>query len=385
MNIINHKSKSVRIFIPSNWEKIQNIEVENKKISSRRNDFHLLKYFMHCCYSATYLREDGAPFSYQKAAAICKGDRKPFSRIKKALLNEGVITCDDVAILRKKSFHYQLGPMMKDVKWNISLHSEQFTIPKSDVEQSHQNCQLTIDDSILDKSLDYAATVRRWTNDRKEYWRWHLTDNWDNDAHGCKTGRVYGTWSRVPRELRGMFMINGESTVEVDIKSAQPNLLINLYDDRCSKECQNFIKVIQKGKFYEIFMRKTGIEDRNKVKENIMAFLCGKVKSNSEISDSFQDTFPILFEKIRKKIEAHHCSLSWWLQGQESEIIVRKICKDFPVYSMHDGVICQASLAEKVQKATENAIREVCGITGIVVIENKREAIEKYANEGRTA
>jgi len=385
MKEIKNKTKNVRIFIPSNWEEIQNIEVENNKIISRKTDIHLLKYFMHCCYSAKWLREDGAPFSYQKASVICKGDRKPFSRIKKSLIRERIITCDEVAILGKKSYHYQLGPMMEDVTWNLSLHREQFTIPKSDVEQSNSACELTIDHSILDTSLDYAAKVRGWKSDRKEYWRWHLTDNWDNDVHGCKTGRVYGTWSRVPRELRGIFLINGESTVEVDIKSAQPTLLINLYDDRCSKECQKFIEIIQKGLFYEIFMRKTGIENRDEVKEKIMAFLCGKVKSNSEISDAFQGMFPILFEKIRKKIDAHHCSLSWWLQGQESEIIVRKICKEFSVYSMHDGVICQASKAEEVQNATEKAIHEVCGITGIVVIDNKREAIEKYADQVRAA
>jgi hypothetical protein len=52
---------------------------------------------------------------------------------------------------------------------------------------------------------------------------------------------------------------------------------------------------------------------------------------------------------------------------------------------LHDGVICQASKAEEVQNATEKAIHEVCGITGIVVIDNKREAIEKYADQVRAA
>lgn len=379
------KNKSVRIYLPSNWEDLGKIQIGNKSLSESSNHQKLLKYLLHCCYTAQYYREDGAPFSYAKAAAICKGDRKPFSQLRKALIDHQIVTCDDVAILNQKSYHYKLGSMMEDITWKLSQHREGFTLPKSTVEMAHPDCELSIDYKLLDYALDHVAAARKWQDDRKDYWRWQLTENWDNDIHGSKTGRLYGTWSRVPRELRGVFLIKGEPTVEVDIKSAHPTLLVNLYDDRCSKECQDFIKVIKAGKYYEVVMKVTGIKDRDLVKKKTMEFLCGKVVSNPEILKFFEKMFPTLLEKIRNKIDQNHRSLAWMLQRQESEIIVRRICKDYPVFSMHDGVICQASLAEEIKKDTEAAILKVCGIQGIVTIENRRAVLESHGNDSLVA
>lgn len=261
------KIKSTRIFIPSNWTKLKKLTIDGKPIGDMKNHLTLLKYLLHCCYTAQYYkeyREDGFPFSYARAATICKGDKKPFSKLRKVLMEHQVITCDEIAILGQKSYHYCLGPLMEETSWKLSHHKEDFILPLSQVEQSLKDHELTIDHTVLPKALEYAAKVRKeWTEDKEAHWHWYLTNNWDNDAYECKTGRVYGTWSRVPRELRGTFLINGEHVVEVDVKSAQPTCLVNLYPDRCARECQQFIQIIQEGRFYEEIMEHTGIVDRD--------------------------------------------------------------------------------------------------------------------------
>lgn len=373
---IESQTRSFRIYIPSNWKSLSNILIDGKPLEERKNSLLMLKYLLHGCYTAQFYRDDGFPLSYLKAETMCNGDRNTFSKLRKALLAENVITCDKVCKYREKAYHYSLGAAMTGETWKLSAHKETFTLPVFRMDQKITEEDLTVDLTLLDTALNYTAKERGWKADRTAFWKWQLTDNWNNEIHGSKTGRVYGSWSRVPRELRGVFLINEEPTVEVDIKNAQPTLLVNLYKDRCSVECQRFIKIIEAGKFYEAVMKITGIKSRDDAKEKTMEFLCGKVKSNPEILSFFEKVFPELLKKIHEKIDSNHRSLSWWLQRQESEITVQRICKEFPVFSMHDGVICQASIAEEVKTATEKALFDVCGIHGKVTIENKRAPLE---------
>lgn len=313
--------------------------------------------------------------SYVKAQAMCKEDRKSFSRLKSALLENGVITCDNVCKFGKKAFHYTLGPAMKGTVWTLSNHQEEFTLPVYGIGQGVTLKDLTIDLMLLDAALKSTAEARGWDQKRTEFWRWQLTDGWNNEVHKSKHGRVFGTWSRVPRELRGLFLIKGKPTVEVDIKNAQPTFLVNLYKDKCLPECQKFIEKIAAGEFYEYIMEKTELKEREDVKRLCMSFLCGKVKSNPELLGFFRKEFPTLLLRILEKLASNYRSLAWWLQQQESAIIVQGICSKFPVFSMHDGVICEESMREEVKKATEKALFDVCGIHGKVVIEDKREQL----------
>lgn len=382
---IEKQARSFRIYIPSNWDWLTSIPIGGKPLRDRGPSVMMLKYLLHGCYTAQFYRDDGFPLSYMKAEIMCSGDRHAFSKLKKALLEVNVITSDNVCKYREKAFHYSLGAAMKKSTWALSKHMETFTLPVFRVEQAVSEGDLTVDLDLLESALEFTAKARGWEPKSTEFWRLYLTDNWNNEVHGSKTGRIYGTWCRVPRELRGVFLIKGEPVVEVDIKSSQPTLLVNLYKDRCSNECQRFIKIIKAGKFYEVVMHITGIESRDVAKEKTMKFLCGKRKSNPEILTFFEKVFPELLTKMldkwpheddEKTPPAKYKALSWWLQRQEATIIVNRICKDFPVFSMHDGVICQASIAEEVKKATEKALFDVCGIHGIVTIENKREPLE---------
>jgi hypothetical protein len=365
-----------QIFTPSNWSEIIKIKCGNTPISRQRATTHLLKRFLHCCYTAQYLRDDGAPFSFHAAAAICKGDKIKFSKLRKTLLDNQIIKCDGLCVFREKAYHYALGPAMEEVKWKLSEKPETFTLLRPLNAPKGGPLDLTIDTSLLDPAIEYVKGLRNWTDTESEFWKWHLTENWTNESHTATTGRVYGPWSNIPRELRGLLLIKGQSTVEVDIRSAQPMLLVKLYKDRNSKERMAFMEVIESGEFYESIMRVTGESDREEIKKQVMTFLCGKKKGNPNIYSFFKKQFPEMLAEIEKITQPHHRMLGRLLQRFESDIIVRNICKNHPVYSMHDGAICEASLAPEVKKATEEAILEYCEIRAKVTIEDKRSILE---------
>jgi len=368
-----------RIFTPSNWSEIIKIKCGKTSISRQRATTHLLKRLLHCCYTADYLRDDGAPFSFHAAAAICKGDKNKFSKLLKALLDNEIIQCDRLCKFLEKAYHYTLGPAMEDAKWKLSEKAETFTLLRPLNEPKGGTLDLTIDTSLLDPAIEYVTGLRNWSDTESEFWKWHLTENWTNESHTATTGRLYGSWSNIPRELRGLLLIKGQHTAEVDIKSAQPMLLVKLYKDRDSRECQGFIRAIERGKFYECIMHATGAKDREEIKRQVMAFLCGKKKGNPAIHNFFKKYFPEMLTEIERITKSDYRALARMLQKFESDIIVGNICKNHPVYSMHDGTICPENLALEVKTATEKAVLDYCGINAIITIEDKRPLLESAA------
>ena len=238
---------------------------------------------------------------------------------------------------------------------------------------------LTIDTSLLDPAIEYVKGLRNWTDTESEFWKWHLTENWTNESHTATTGRLYGSWSNIPRELRGLLLIKGQPTAEVDIKSAQPTMLVKLYKNRDSKECKRFIRIIESGWFYECIMRDLEDKNRDRTKTEVMSFLCGRMKGTPSIYKFFKEHLPELLAEIEELRKIDYRTLARMLQRFESDVIVRNICRRFPVYSMHDGAICQVSLAQKVKEATEEAVLEYCGIKAKVTIEDKRSILEAVA------
>ena len=328
------------------------------------------------------------------------GDKGRFKPLKDALIQGEIIVCNDSYEVGKEANRYWLGENMAGLIWKKSLQLETFTITKTDKElaedqgkeQKNDTASLTVDHSILDQALDYTANERGWSNDAKEYWRLFLSENWQHNVYPSITGRVYGSWATIPRQLRGVFLIDGEQVVEVDIKSAQPTFLVTLYKDRNSKECQKFIKMIQTGKIYEVIMKKMEIDSEIEVKDMMVNFLGGK-KRISKLNDFFTKYFPVLFE-VMKMINAKECkdkrrnkngNLSRILQGIESDIIVNDVCQNYNVYTMHDAVICKKSEVELAKKAVKDAMFKRLGIEGKVKIDDKRAAIESYGNDSLTA
>lgn len=387
----NSYTNKKRIFIPSNWEEIIETQVQvGKKIHKVRDCNHckkLTKYLLHGCYSSEFFRDDGYPMHSLRASTICSGNNKILPALREAFEGLGIIICDNESKKGYKSFHYGLGKSMKSVDWRLSEHMESFKTLKSEAQQDREKREnlprLEVDESILSAALSLAAKEKGWGKDKENriaYWETQLTDNWrDVIIHQGKTGRIYGSWSNIPKELRGVFKIDGEKAVEVDIKSSQPTLLVLLYEDKCDPECQTFIRMIQDSECYEQIMDFTGIKDRNLVKKKTMEYLCGKVESNPEIKGFFSQKYPYLFTKISTIQKDYYKKLAWFLQKHEANIVVNNICKNYNVYSMHDGVICKESEAEEIQKAMRKALEAECGIKGIVTIEDKRAIIESHS------
>ena len=162
--------------------------------------------------------------------------------------------------------------------------------------------------------------------------------------------------------------------VEVDIRNAQPLMLACLYGDDDCKESWKYRALVESGIFYEHVMKVTGCSDRDAVKRAVMVFLCGKTKVPL-IPQYFQDEFPILYGIIKAHQNKQWKSVAHILQNLESNIIVKRVCEEFPVVSMHDGVICPQDIAGDVESRTKELIKQEYGLNATVTVEDKRKAL----------
>jgi hypothetical protein len=370
---------SRRLFEPANLGWILNLRVKNKTIGKYKPMVRQLLYALNYAYVAKYIRDDGqAPLSTVVMSTIAKGERKDFPLLRRALEEANILVCDNKYKKGEKAFHFTLGTAMDGVSWSRSKTPYTFTLPVPMNQPDKLNMkkipQLTIDATILNPALYSTQLKRGWTDEERNVWEWYLTDNWDNDYIVAKTGRVYGDWSRTPRELRGTFLIDGKPVVEVDIRNAQPLMLACLYGDDDCKESWKYRALVESGIFYEHVMKVTGCSDRDAVKRAVMVFLCGKTKVPL-IPQYFQDEFPILYGIIKAHQNKQWKSVAHILQNLESNIIVKRVCEEFPVVSMHDGVICPQDIAGDVESRTKELIKQEYGLNATVTVEDKRKAL----------
>lgn len=384
---ITTQEKRKRVFIPSNWDHISNIDVDlydgTIPIKDSKHSRQLLKYLLHGCYTSSFYRDDAEyPLSAARAGTICNGDKKILKPIRAALEEANIIVCDYEAKKGVKSYHYSLHPDLIAETWTMTSHYEVFKVPKSKYqiqwEGSEGHTPLDVDETILEQAISYTASEKGWgsdKDDRSEYWYSTLAHEWDNEIYRLgKTGRVYGSWSNIPKELRGVFTIAGEETVEVDFKSSQPTILVSLYEDKLDEECQKYIKTLKDG-FYEEIIASVSIDNRELIKERTMAFLCGKKKSTPEIDHYFKTEFPKLYARILDMTKNDYRELAWYLQKIESGVVVDRVCKKHTAFSMHDAVICKKTDAQAIRKTMVRELRNVIGIDPVVTIEDKRAKI----------
>ena len=173
--------------------------------------------------------------------------------------------------------------------------------------------------------------------------------------HFDSYGRMHTNFTILKSFIRkNCLMIEGEETVEIDIKNSQPLFLCKLIEEYgpgiVDPEEYKLFKILTfSGNFYQYMMDNSGIRDRKEMKEIVYKVFFGK-NFKTKADKMFGDIFPTVhkFIKSYKKERGNYRVLSHNLQNLESDLIfdriVGEIMESHPeirIITVHDSLICR--------------------------------------------
>ena len=156
--------------------------------------------------------------------------------------------------------------------------------------------------------------------------------------------------------------IDGDETIEFDIKNSQPlflNLIINQEENVIEQnELELFRLLTIKGLFYDYLIENSNIKEKKTIKECIYKVFFGK-NSNNKCDKFFKKFFPSIYDFIKeyKNKNKNYKILAHRLQYLESNLIFNKIVKELAdshpeikLITIHDSIVCAKKHKEIVQK-----------------------------------
>jgi hypothetical protein len=166
-------------------------------------------------------------------------------------------------------------------------------------------------------------------------------------------GRFHTNFTILKSFLRKNHLrIDGQPTVELDIKNSQPlflNKLIQKSNDCVDEETMLYAQLTNSGQFYQYLQENLKIKDKSKVKDVVYKIFFGKNYSN-QMDKKFKTIFPKIYELIKshKKINKDYKSISHELQRLESDFIFNKVINfiyeyhpNIKLLTCHDSIICK--------------------------------------------
>lgn len=208
-------------------------------------------------------------------------------------------------------------------------------------------------------------------------------ENYETNYTIGRTGRLSCMANRYPREVRDALLIDGEPTVEIDVKNCQPLLLHTLYESPCA-ESDRWKLLGESGTLYELFSFELCIT-RDDVKNLMFPFLYSSIGAVPELEEVMKGHFPKLMGLINETKKRHYKALCYDMQRKESSVTVDHMTtlKNIPVIPVHDAVYVKL---EDVEEATRLMLAEfdrLYGLTPKVTI--KKSSLFDDDEEGLAA
>lgn len=197
-----------------------------------------------------------------------------------------------------------------------------------------------------------------------------------------KGKRLHTNLSSFPKNLRTFLKVDDLSTrkplqlVEIDIKNSQPLflliLLLNRYKQKVARsELYAFQKIVESG-FYEFFMKKLNIKDRNIVKKEVYSKLLFNRTILSKLTGYevlIKKEFPSIFDVVVSIKKDMYQRMSHKMQQVEAFFIIDRVCKyyydTYPngfIGTIHDSVIVPEHHATNVKNYIENKLMVEYGV-----------------------
>lgn len=335
------------------------------------------------------------------------GDGTTFTAVWRALVNHGVITCDEEYIFCQKSYSYRTTDRWesKDVQWKLVvqegwpvLSDDRPEIP--DVELDKDAAKAT-----LEKVFEMRKVVERWKKTKDEdgvvhikpsTWQektrdvfLHRIDNFNTkySVNEYTGGRLFTDANLFPKELRAHLIICGEKTVELDAKNCQPLLLASLYQQK-SKESVDYIQLVQSGELYTVVRDDVapGMTREEFKQRYFLPWLFGEGEKVNEfkphIEKWFSARFPDLLEIIQGYMKFGPKALPRELQRRESKCIWRAVNDaKIPHISIHDGCRVRQCDLEAAEDVIKSAFKSYYGLEPKIIVADVMESLEKFFTE----
>lgn len=176
--------------------------------------------------------------------------------------------------------------------------------------------------------------------------------------HFDSYGRLHTNFTNLKSIIRkNCLYIDGEKTIEIDIKNSQPRFLNKLIEihtgefDFNKHEIKLYRNLTNSGGFYNYLIENTNINEIKKIKDSVYKVLFGKNYPNY-FEKRFEFLFPTIyaFIKFYKNKMGGYKYLSHKLQSLESDLIFNNIIRDIfeinrdvKLITVHDSIICKVS------------------------------------------
>jgi hypothetical protein len=166
--------------------------------------------------------------------------------------------------------------------------------------------------------------------------------------------------------------IDGEETIEFDVKNSQPLFLCKLIEQTNTKwvdsdELDFFRSLTINGKYYDYIVNRFGIKDRKVAKTMTYEVLFGKNDFRNKSDKLFKSCFPTIYNfiKLYKKQYNDYRILSYHLQRSESNFIFNKVVKTinnlYPhikIITVHDSIMVNRKYKQIVSDIFESKLTE---------------------------
>ncbi|MEN2400613.1 hypothetical protein GKZ90_0012550 [Flavobacterium sp. MC2016-06] len=169
--------------------------------------------------------------------------------------------------------------------------------------------------------------------------------------------RLDYNFTGLKKELFKYVILDGEPTVEIDMKNAQFAILSNLSMFNLD---ENFIELAQSGQLYEYLEKRLSI-NREEVKEYLIVVAFGEAQYHPK---ELIDIFPVTMQSISDfKNEHGYKKFSVELQKGESRLMIDGVFNmlsknNIPVLPVHDSMRVKLSDAVRVKKMMEDFFLE---------------------------
>ena len=191
--------------------------------------------------------------------------------------------------------------------------------------------------------------------------------------HFDRFGRMHTNFTTLKSFIRkNCLTIDGEETIEFDVKNSQPLFLCKLIDQTNTKwvdsdELDFFRSLTINGKYYDYIVNRFGIKDRKVAKTMTYEVLFGKNDFRNKSDKLFKSCFPTIYNfiKLYKKQYNDYRILSYHLQRSESNFIFNKVVKTinnlYPhikIITVHDSIMVNRKYKQIVSDIFESKLTE---------------------------
>lgn len=191
--------------------------------------------------------------------------------------------------------------------------------------------------------------------------------------HFDRFGRMHTNFTTLKSFIRkNCLTIDGEETIEFDVKNSQPLFLCKLIDQTNTKwvdsdELDFFRSLTTNGKYYDYIVNRFGIKDRKVAKTMTYEVLFGKNDFRNKSDKLFKSCFPTIYNfiKLYKKQYNDYRILSYHLQRSESNFIFNKVVKTinnlYPhikIITIHDSIMVNRKYKQIVSDIFESKLSE---------------------------